>query len=813
MKFLKYVILFNLIIVLNINKVNAAVTIDNFSKTFIGNYHYVDSNGKFGDFEYFKRASDGSIAYCIEPGISLSNGTYQGYYDLTNNELASIVNIDEEKMSKISLIAHFGWGYNGHFGYEWIVATQSLIWKELGYNFQYTSQNSKNSPWKYVIDTPNEIQDKMNEILRLVLEYQKVPSFNTYHAKIPLKDSYNFIDYNNTVGNFIIKKCENCTSSINSNFLNIKPNNNQNGTVTIEKNSSGWSSKFVIYNHPEGQNMLVPGLVDTLEISVSYEVISGSINLYNYDEITKSCSPQQSGGNLSGSIFKLYKNDGTYIKDLTINDNCKANLSDLELGTYYVIQINAGVNYELKPNRIYFDLTLENPNKDLKIYNKMMLGQLKIYKYDSKTNSCKSSSEEATLTGATYGLYYQIHPLNWELIKRLNINELCESITEKNLLPGNYYLKELISPIGYKLDTKKHYFEINEKNVNEPITMTLKNDIYETNLTINKTYLTELGVSPETGAQFDIYYKNSNNKFSTIIIDESGSGESFIPYGSYIIKQAIGKKGYYLSEDIEFNVDENSNDNTYIHLMNEPYLAKLKVIKVDEDGNEVKIKGIKFKIYDVINKNYVCQSITYPYKKTICEFETDENGEFITPNNLYPSTYQLEEVDQLIDGYIWNKEKLEFTLDENSILDNGLIVKKFVNQKVKGNINIYFYEETNLGKVPIINGNIELYKDKEFIASSKTNEDGALKFSNLSLGEYIIKIGDKEYKVNLKYKDQYNSVIEETTEIVNRNVKDTSIIVQNIPNTGKNDLKNLISVFLIIIGTKFLFYEKFKKSN
>ena len=55
--------------------------------------------------------------------------------------------------------------------------------------------------------------------------------------------------------------------------------------------------------------------------------------------------------------------------------------------------------------------------------------------------------------------------------------------------------------------------------------------------------------------------------------------------------------------------------------------TKLKVVKIDKDTKEViKRKGIKFKIFSIDNNDYVCQKITYPFAKNICEFETDSNG-------------------------------------------------------------------------------------------------------------------------------------------------------------------------------------------
>ena len=91
--------------------------------------------------------------------------------------------------------------------------------------------------------------------------------------------------------------------------------------------------------------------------------------------------------------------------------------------------------------------------------------------------------------------------------------------------------------------------------------------------------------------------------------------------------------------------------------------ARLKVIKIDQDTKQViERSNIKFKIFDVKNNEYVSQTITYPTAMTIDTFETDDNGILITPYPLKSGTYYLEEVDQVIDGYLWNDKSVEFEI-------------------------------------------------------------------------------------------------------------------------------------------------------
>ena len=176
---------------------------------------------------------------------------------------------------------------------------------------------------------------------------------------------------------------------------------------------------------------------------------------------------------------------------------------------------------------------------------------------------------------------------------------------------------------------------------------------------------------------------------------------------------------HYLMETTKF--DKNDNSRTWENrwykywskrksetvkkvLSNASIKAKLKVVKIDSETKEViKRSNIKFKIFDVTNNKYVCQTVTYPISITYCEFETNEDGEFTTPHPLKTGTYRLEEIDQVIDGYLWNSVSHEFIIDEDSNLrtdsEFGIIFDTFFeNKQVKGEIKIIKFEVVGLLK-------------------------------------------------------------------------------------------------------------------
>ncbi len=429
-------------------------------------------------------------------------------------------------------------------------------------------------------------------------------------------------------------------------------------------------------------------------------------------------------------------------------------------------------------------------------------GSLEINKLDSYTNTNVPQYGDATLENAVYGIYNN----SGTKISEITTDEFGSGKIENIFEIGTYYIQEIKSPTGYLLDETKYYFEITSSS--EDIVITVYEDIITSKIEIVKVFATSDSevMTPESSVQFGIY-DSSNNLIMTTITDENGRLTFELPYGSYTVKQLTTTSNYEKVDDFQIFVN-NDGETLYYVLSNAEITAKLKVIKIDYDtGEALEIAGIKFKIYDVLNEEYVCQTITYPSAMTICEYETDENGILITPYELSNGTYILEEVDQEIEGYLWNNETITFEIGDNSnfVIDDDygvLYVLEYVNKEVKGQVEItkygeelivsdgtFYYEEISLEGVLFglyanediySSAGILQYNKDDLITTALTDENGLIIIDDLYLGKYYLieletvdnfVLDTTVYEFELTYIDQYTSIVYYELEVQNYLIK------------------------------------------
>ncbi len=414
-------------------------------------------------------------------------------------------------------------------------------------------------------------------------------------------------------------------------------------------------------------------------------------------------------------------------------------------------------------------------------------GKVALEKLDAETATNKAQGD-ASLKGAIYGLYNEAN----DLVATLTTNELGQAESEATLPFGKYYLQEIKASPGYELDKTKYDVMINET---KKVTVQVKEQVIKKEFTFIKVLTNgKTGImSSEPNVKFAIYRANGD-LVGTYQTDAEGKFSVTLPYGHYVLKQLDSIEGYEKIQDYPFEVKEPGQETKVF--ADKEFTARLKIQKIDANTKEkLPLAHIKFKIYDVTWQKYLTQTISYPTAQTISVFETDANGVILTPYPLDCGTYWLEEVDEAIPGYLWNSEKLEFTINENSNFeytkDYGAIINlEFPNYSVSGTILLYKEGEALeildnqivKQKHPLANVLFGLYAKTDIydslgrlkyaegakIGEYQTDERGFLRIENLPLGTYYVQelctidgyiLDTMQYEVSLQYKDQYTAVV------------------------------------------------------
>lgn len=732
-KIYKFITLLFAIILANIFTTNVARA-ETLEMRYQDNIYYVHVNNDGSEYSSYQLAMfyvDGKLAYCIEPGLAIYSTKYStGDWNIT------YLNSDQRR--KIELIGYYGYEYPGHQGnVKYYMAAQELIWKVVK-PLNATWSTEKRGGGQII-----SLEAEKNEILNLISKHNTKPSFNNSTINSVVGNSFSLNDTNNVLSEYQIYSNDNQDVSIDNNTLNVKVNSTGNIEIRFIRKSYDNDINLIYYNS-NSQKLAHTRFSEPMVANLKIQSVAGIVNINKLDKDTKK-NQAQGEASLKGAIYDIFNDNDEYITSISTDE----------------------------------------------------LGQGK-------------------------------------------------SINLPNL--GRYYLKEKSASNGYLVDDTKYYFNMTKDNLNQNINVYEK--VISRSYDITKVYSSaKTGImTPEPNVEFGIYNKN-NKLVLKKTTDKDGKICFTLPYGSYTLKQLTTTKGYEKIKDYYFEII-NTGEKINKVFSNAEITSKIKIIKVDENGNNIRKSGIKFKIKNIDTNKYVCQKITYPNETTICEYETTTDGTLITPYPLNYGNYQVEELDQKITGYLWNKTPLKFSINENSnIIKNGedsIIELKFKNTEVKGKIvinkvgekfiisnNKYSYSNTKLANVEF-----GVYdKNGNLIKKIYTDKNGNAEINDLKLGIYYIKelqtlkgyiLDNKEYKIELTYKDQYTSVVTNKinlnnylekgkveftkTDLINGEVIPNTIIEIYTDNdklifTGKTDRNGKIVINNLKLG-KYYILEK-----
>lgn len=520
-----------------------------------------------------------------------------------------------------------------------------------------------------------------------------------------------------------------------------------------------------------------------------------------------------SGRTLSGAQYHVTGDD--FDKTVTTGSDGKANLNDLIVGNYTVVETEAPAGYTIDSTPKTLTIRAKETTT-LDVNNKEAFFQVKLTKEDTETGA--QAQGAATLEGAEY-TFYADSALT-KALQTVTIGEDNTATSQKfsfeNKTERTIYATETKAPTGYNIDTK--VYPIVATQDNQTTEVFLEKTTSKDKVIKGKVALTKTAGMPEDGdyfggelpvlegAAFTFTSNTTKQVVDTITTDENGRAETnWLPYDTYTVHESVTPDGFKPVPDFQVTIDTEGKTHYYV-LEDVAKMSAIKVVKKDATtGKVIPVAGTQFQILDAIG-NTIEQKVTYPTPMMISVFETAEDGIFSMPYPLIAGDYFLQEV-KAPAGYTLHEEPIPFTVtgDVNEITvecENTPQMAKIMldkygetvdNEKTTTNKLAYTeellpnVEYDVLAKTDIVTPDgTTRAKKGEVVDHVKTDAKGHAETKELFLGDYVLHetkapagytLGiDKD--VSLKYAGQEVKVTSTSVDLHNKLMKSDIVVTK-----------------------------------
>lgn len=497
-------------------------------------------------------------------------------------------------------------------------------------------------------------------------------------------------------------------------------------------------------------------------------------------------------GSLSGAKFEVYAAEDIYTADnqkdtagnrnkhyskgelvttLVTGTDGKATATNLPLGKYKVVEVEAPDGFVLNPDEqvvtlVYVDDKTPVVNEALTFSNDRQKVELSVSKLDSETRK--------PVAGAEFGLYAAKDIVNADGKVIVSKDTLLEkSVSDSNGLIqfvkdyplGSYYAKEIKAPAGYAsndevIDFTAAYQGQNVKSVK--LSAEFLNS--PTHFEFTKTDITN--GSELTGATLTVLDKNGNVVDTwTSDAREAHVIKRLVVGETYTLREEYAPYGYLKATDIQFTVKD-TGEVQHVNMKDEVARGSIVVTKDGEIVSDATIRkeywnnfvfnflkrnlsGVTFDVYakeDILSVDGL-NTVYYKAGDKISTIVTDEQG-IARIDNLPCGKYYLIET-KTIDGFILDNTPIEADIsyiDQNTnVVYAGMNV---TNERQKVQISVIKTDsETKkvlegavfglFTKEDIVNadGKVIVNADTQ-IEKAVTGKDGKVTFtSDLPLGQ------------------------------------------------------------------------------
>ena len=536
-------------------------------------------------------------------------------------------------------------------------------------------------------------------------------------------------------------------------------------------------------------------------------------------------------GNLTDVTFNVYAAEAIRAADgvsadyyaadelvgsITTDGNGIAQMDNLPLGRYYIVEKETAHGYVLDNEPRYVDLTYRDQDTPLVTYsadwqNARQRVQVEVLK--------KEKDSDKVLSGAIFGLYAAddiVSSKGKVLLAKDTLIELKTTDEDGKIqfvadlpIDSRYYIKELAAPDGYVTDQEPQEFTFEYQGSGTSVAeyaFTFEDE--QTTVELSKADLTDKKELP--GASLKVTDEDGNTVDEWVSKEEAHIIKGLIVGKKYKMTETKPADGYVTAESIEFTV-ENTKEVQKHQMLDD--VTKVEISKKDiTDSSEV--PGAKLIILDKDGKKV--ESWTSTDKPHMVE-------------KLPVGEYTLRE-EQAPDGYLI-AEDVKFT-----VKDTGKIQKvKMKDAHPYGKLVIKKTDSTSKAALPGAEFELREKESGKVVEKLVTDKTGTATSGKLPIAtykngkvektvEYILvetkapngyELSSKKEEIRFEYKDGKTKVIEIVKEIKNTKSPSGSTPTGNSPKTG--DSTNIwLPILLAVLsacGIGGVIWYKKKKGN
>ena len=433
---------------------------------------------------------------------------------------------------------------------------------------------------------------------------------------------------------------------------------------------------------------------------------------------------------LAGAVYDVYEGNsatGTPVASFTTNSSGVATLSRklIPNTTYTILERTPPPGYVKDTTAHSFYLAYNSAT--MNVVDDPQYVKITVKKKDSGTNT-NVAVGNASLAGAVYAITYKENGTDKTVQKTTNSSGI---LYFTNVPLGEIKIQEISAPVGYKLDSTVHTYNVTSDKVTsavyemEPEDFT--EDVFKGHIQITKqTEMLGADAQLEQGAEYQVYLKSAGSYDAAkdterdyLVTGADGKAiTKDLPYGTYTLHQVKGVPG---REFKDMDVDVHENGKTYeVTLTNELKYAPLKIVKTSEDGN---VAGFTFKVTrlaDGYSKTYTTNAAG--------EIITDQMPVYVDADATQLYEYKVEEINVPDKYRTPDAQTITLTYGQTAEI-------RFYNKISRGTLEILKVDHD--GVTPLEGAKFEITDDNgNVIATETSGPDGKIKVESILYGQY-----------------------------------------------------------------------------